>query len=118
MNFQLDSNMGADRPFVYCSNITETEPSSSTDASDNHPVGFISYHNNILAYDMNRPAGTSYYHKPRGACNIQKIYSIASNATERAPMLADTEVYVKFAVTEPLLLSPFVFGSGFGKQGF
>ena len=33
-------------------------------------------------------------------------------------MLADTEVYVKFEVTEPLLLSPFVFGSGYGKQGF
>ena len=25
---------------------------------------------------------------------------------------------MKFEVTEPLLLSPFVFGSGFGKQGF
>jgi hypothetical protein len=27
-------------------------------------------------------------------------------------------VYAVFEVTEPLLLSPFVFGSGFGKQGF
>ena len=32
--------------------------------------------------------------------------------------LADTVVYAQFEVTEPLLLSPFVFGSGFGKQGF
>ena len=27
---------------------------------------WISYPNNALAYDMNRPAGTAYYHKPRG----------------------------------------------------
>ena len=30
----------------------------------------------------------------------------------------DTEAWVQFEVTEPLLLSPFVFGSGMGKQGF
>ena len=34
------------------------------------------------------------------------------------PDIDDTDVYVKFAVTEPLLLSPFIFGSGHGKQGF
>jgi hypothetical protein len=32
--------------------------------------------------------------------------------------LATTEVYVQYQVTEPLLLSPFVFGSQEGKQGF
>ena len=34
------------------------------------------------------------------------------------PQIDDTVVYVEFDVTEPLLLSPFVFGSGHGKQGF
>jgi hypothetical protein len=32
--------------------------------------------------------------------------------------VTDTTVYATFEVTEPLLLSPFVFGSGYGKQGF
>ena len=32
-------------------------------------------------------------------------------------MITDTEVNVEFTVTEPLLLSPFVRGSGYGKQG-
>ena len=110
--------MGYDRPVVYSSNIADTEPSGSSDVSGARPLGFISYPNNILAYDMNRPAGTSYYHKPRGSWKIQKIYSLSAGGAERAPTLTDTEVYVKFEVTEPLLLSPFVFGSGFGKEGF
>ena len=118
MPFQIDSNMGADRPVVYFANIADTETSGASDFSGTRPVGFISHPNNILAYDMNRPAGTSYYHKPRGSWKIQKIYSLATSGAERAPTLTDTEVYVKFEVTEPLLLSPFVFGSGFGKQGF
>ena len=35
-----------------------------------------------------------------------------------APDIGDNEVFVQFEVCEPLLLSPFVFGSGDGKQGF
>ena len=66
---------------------------------------------------MNRPAGTAYYHKPRGSWKIQKIYALDGN-TERSPLITDTDVYVRFEVTEPLLLSPFAFGSGYGKQGF
>ncbi|MFM7985311.1 MAG: phage major capsid domain-containing protein, partial [Candidatus Fonsibacter sp.] len=48
---------------------------------------------------------------------IQKIYAL-TGTTERTMTLADTEVYVKFEVAEPILLSPFVFGLGYGKQGF
>ncbi|MFM7986531.1 MAG: hypothetical protein ACKPKO_45180, partial [Candidatus Fonsibacter sp.] len=29
--------------------------------------------NNILAYNMNRSAGTAYYHKPRGSWLIKQI---------------------------------------------
>ena len=34
------------------------------------------------------------------------------------PTVANNEIYVEFEVTEPLLLSPFVFGSTHGNQGF
>ena len=37
---------------------------------------------------------------------------------ERKPQLGDSTVFVQFRVTEPLLLSPFTFGSQSGKQGF
>ena len=66
---------------------------------------------------MNRPTGTAYYHKPRGSWKVNKIYAI-DGGSPRVPTLDDTVVYVEFDVTEPLLLSPFVFGSGHGKQGF
>ncbi|MFM7978960.1 MAG: phage major capsid domain-containing protein, partial [Candidatus Fonsibacter sp.] len=66
---------------------------------------------------MNRPAGTAYYHKPRGSWKVKKIYAIDGGAP-RVPLITDTDIYVTFEVTEPLLLSPFIFGSGYGKQGF
>ena len=66
---------------------------------------------------MNRPAGSAYYHKPRGSWKLKQIYA-GSKASPYVPTVADTVVYAVFEVTEPLLLSPFVFGSGFGKQGF
>ena len=66
---------------------------------------------------MNRPAGTSYYHKPRGSLKLLSIFAL-TGSTERSPLITDTDVYVRFEVTEPLLLSPFVFGPGYGKQGF
>ena len=79
---------------------------------------WISYPNNVLAYDMNRPAGTAYYHKPRGSWKVKSIYALAANGARRVPFVDDNNVYVTFEVTEPLLLSPFIFGSGYGKQGF
>ncbi|MFM7990045.1 MAG: phage major capsid domain-containing protein, partial [Candidatus Fonsibacter sp.] len=36
----------------------------------------------------------------------------------RTPLITDTDVYVNFDVCEPLMLSPFIFGAGYGKQGF
>jgi hypothetical protein len=51
---------------------------------------------------------------------LKQLYSKdpANNNAARTPLLTDTDVYAVFEVCEPLLLSPFVFGSGFGKQGF
>ena len=66
---------------------------------------------------MNRPAGTAYYHKPRGSWKVNRIYAL-NLGVPRVPQLDDTVVYVEFDVTEPLLLSPFVFGSGYGKRDF
>ena len=68
---------------------------------------------------MIRPAGTAYYHKPRGAWKLKALYAkTGTGDATRIPLITDTVVYAQFEVTEPLLLSPFVFGSGFGKQGF
>jgi hypothetical protein len=79
--------------------------------------GFHSFSNNVLSYDQNRSAGTAYYHKPRGGWKLQRIYAVQAGV-ERPPQTDDEEVFVQFTVTEPLLMSPFVFGSGYGKQGF
>ncbi|MFM7987900.1 MAG: phage major capsid domain-containing protein, partial [Candidatus Fonsibacter sp.] len=76
-----------------------------------------SYANNVLAYDMHRQTGTSYYHKPRGSWRVKKIYAL-NGGVARVPLVTDTDIYVAFEVTERLLLSPFIFGSGYGKQGF
>ena len=68
---------------------------------------------------MNRPAGTAYYHKLRGAWKLKALFAKTGTGTDtRVPLITDNVVYAQFEVTEPLLLSPFVFGSGFGKQGF
>ena len=34
---------------------------------------FVSYPNNILSYDRNRPAGSSWYHRPRGSWIISYV---------------------------------------------
>ena len=49
---------------------------------------------------------------------IKQIYAINDAGAKVVPRITDRDVYVKFEVTEPLLLSPFIFGSGYGKQGF
>ena len=123
MPFQLDIPPNATvanwRPVVYTQGTTNTNP---PDAGWNgtRPISYISHANNVLAYDMSRPAGTAYYHKPRGSWKLKQLYSKnpANNNAPRTPLLTDTDVYAVFEVCEPLLLSPFVFGSGFGKQGF
>ncbi|MFM7977994.1 MAG: hypothetical protein ACKPKO_01650, partial [Candidatus Fonsibacter sp.] len=50
------------------------------------PIGYQSFQTNVLAYDMNRPAGTSYYHKPRGSWRIKEIYETMVQATRLYPI--------------------------------
>ena len=114
MKFQLDADATNLKPFVHFPGNTEADPAASALAGV-RPASYTSYPNNVLAYDMNRPAGTSYYHKLRGSWKLMSIFALTGSAERSAP---DTDVYVRFEVNEPLLLSPSVFGSGYGKQGF
>ena len=104
------------RPIVMRPGNTFTLPADGAFAGTS-PQAFTSYPDNSLAFDQNRLAGSGKKHKPRGSYRILGIWAGADGA-RRAPTVADNEVYVQFEVTEPLLLSPFVFGSANGKQGF
>ena len=55
------------RPVVYLRNNAEVEPALAATLVGQRPYNYTSYPNNVLAYDMNRPAGTASYHKPRGS---------------------------------------------------
>lgn len=116
MEFQLDMNAGY-QPCAFVPGDTDSLPTSNT-LTGTRSQTFLSHANNILGHDMNRPAGTAYYHKPRGAWKLKAIYALSDTGVKRVPTLEDTTVYAQFTVTEPLLMSPFVFGSGYGKQGF
>ncbi|MFM7985399.1 MAG: phage major capsid domain-containing protein, partial [Candidatus Fonsibacter sp.] len=61
MEFQLDATSDGARPIVYYPGNAEAEPASGA-YKGARPVGYISYPNHVLAYDMNRPAGIAYYH--------------------------------------------------------
>ena len=118
MDFQLDQN-ALGQTCAYMRDAANSQPPVSGTFTGTKSTAFVSYPNNSLAFDMNRPAATAYYHKPRGAWKLEALYAVdASTNAQRVPRVTDTVVYARFKVTEPLLLSPFVFGSGYGKQGF
>ena len=118
MDFQLDQNSQG-QPCAYMRDAADSQPPAVNTFTGTKSTAFVSYPNNSLAFDMNRPAATAYYHKPRGAWKLEALYAVdASTNAQRVPRVTDTVVYARFKVTEPLLLSPFVFGSGYGKQGF
>ncbi|MFM7980426.1 MAG: hypothetical protein ACKPKO_14020, partial [Candidatus Fonsibacter sp.] len=58
---------------LYTVGDEDNEPSATEGQTfGRRPQAWISYPNNVLAYDMNRPAGTAYYHKPRGSWKVKK----------------------------------------------
>ena len=59
---------------------------------------FISYPNNVLAYDSNRLAGTSKQHRPRGSYNIMEMWVNDGGAPggRRLPRVGDDVVFVRF----------------------
>ena len=75
--FQIDVTAlpagAAARPVVYLPNNAEVEPALAASLVGARPYSYTSYTNNVLAYDMNRPAGTAYYHKPRGSWKVNRI---------------------------------------------
>ena len=75
---------------------------------------FISYPSNVLSYDNNRPVCGGRYRTPRGSFVVKRIYNGAGNT----PVVGDATVYVDVRITEPILISPFVFGSPENKAGF
>ena len=122
MEFQIDQAGSANsiRAGLYLPGPANTQPVEGQNVAffASRPQSYLSHANNVLAYDTNRPAGTAYYHKPRGSWKLKELYSKNAQGAKHTPLLTDTDVYAVFEVCEPLLLSPFVFGSGFGKQGF
>jgi len=87
------------------------------------PTKFLSYPNNVLGFDHNRPSGTSKKHRPRGSYKILEMYAFIPDGAgrptnvRRVPTCADREIYVTFEVTEPLMMSPFCFGTTDNKAG-
>jgi hypothetical protein len=117
MQYQiLASNQGSvSRPIV-CGVGVPTEAGvigSVTAYAGRAAQKFISYPSNVLSYDLSRQA-SSKFKKPRGCFVINRIYNAAGNT----PVLADSIVYIDVKITEPLLLSPFIFGSPENKAGF
>ncbi|MFM7980741.1 MAG: phage major capsid domain-containing protein [Candidatus Fonsibacter sp.] len=49
---------------------------------------------------------------------MKSLYALNPLGARHIAQNTDTTIYVAFEVTEPLVLSPFIFGSGYGKQGF
>ena len=101
MEFQMDMNSGKE-PCLYAPGATDTTVATGTFIGT-RTRSYLSHPNNILAWDMNRPAGTAYYHKPRGAWKLKQLYALSDTGVKRVPQVADTVVYAQFTVTEPLL---------------
>ena len=112
MEFTIGAVANADntnaRPAIFYPGAAETAVATDRFTATRNQK-YISYPNNILSYDMYRPAGSSYFHKPRGSWVVNRIFG-GSLSTPRTPAVGDDTIYVEFQVTEPLLLSPFTFG--------
>ncbi|MFM7981778.1 MAG: hypothetical protein ACKPKO_20915, partial [Candidatus Fonsibacter sp.] len=75
MVWQLDVSNAVDAgiattPTIYYAGDAQQEATGSRPYGI-RPTCYKSCANNILAYYMNRPAGTAYYHKPRGSWLIK-----------------------------------------------
>ncbi len=86
---------GADQsPIIYTPADVDSEPHAREgETYGRRQQTWWSYANNVLAYDMNRPAGTSYYHKPRGSWRVNKIYAL-DGGNARVPLITDTDIYI------------------------
>ena len=115
MDYQIDS-LGTAAPAVFGVGGVPRDPVDAAHEGA-RSQSFTSHPNNILGFDMNRAISGTYAPKSRGSWKLKALYG-GTEATPHTPLLADVVVYAVFEVTEPLMMSPFVFGSGMGKQGF
>jgi hypothetical protein len=112
---------GALRPAIYGVGAN-TLPASATATSGRATAKFISYSSNVLAYDKWRGSASGQNRKPRGTLVIKRISTaekyatVADIANTTIPAVNSRIVYVDVQVTEPLLMSPFIFGNPSEKQ--
>ena len=114
--FVIDQQQNADgttnrRPVVFM--LGASEKLADIASVGTRPRSFISYPSNVLSHDLNRQIGNVYDPRPRGSWKLKAIYAIGATG-KRTVALADTAVYVQVDVCEPIMLSPFIFGSGNG----
>ena len=95
MPFQIDKPLPGSElppmPFIYLPGPDDVEPTAAQERGF-RPSGYISHPNNVLSYDMNRPAGTSYYHKPRGSWKLKELW-VNEGGGPRLPTTDDREVF-------------------------
>ena len=117
------TNAGVTRPVIL--NVGQNDPPPNSGVNlGTATKKIISYASNVLAYDKWRGASSGSNRKPRGTFIIKRISNtqastdVATVANNTIPKVGDTAVYIDVKVTEPLLMSPFIFGSPENKQGF
>ena len=119
-SYMIDNSATATGPTAQIIKVSAdgNEVTGTATVASTRVQSFYSYPNNVLAYDMNRIAGSSNCHRPRGSFKILRIYgSNDGGDTARAVTAADTTVYIQFRTIEPIFVSPFVFGCGENKAG-
>ena len=87
MDFQLDQN-NAGQPCAYTRDAVDSQPPAAGTLTGTKTTAFISYPNNNLAFDVNRPAATAYYHKPRGAWKLEALSHWTETVLLASPRLA------------------------------
>ena len=120
MTYQIDSTpdvAGRVFPGIYTVDAANAA-ATLAGAAGTRPQAFISYPSNVLGFGVNKVTAHNQMPRSRGSWKLKELYSLTATGVKHTPLLADAVVYVTFEVTEPLLLPPFVFGSGMGKQGF
>ena len=101
-SYMVDTSANATAQLIKVSADGNEVAASGTTAAT-RVQSFYSYPNNVLACDMNRPAGPSNCHRPRGSFKILRIYgSNDGGDTARAVTAADTTVYIQFRTIEPI----------------
>jgi hypothetical protein len=126
---------GVTRAAVFTVGANTDTDEGPTDPNGKLSQKFISYNNNVLSYDQNRGVAGSKYKTPRGSFVIKRISTEAKYTTPnpalnegsasadivaalKIPGVNTTTIYVDVQVTEPLLMSPFIFGTPQNHQGF